>query len=218
MNQKLPCVLLTGFDPFGGQTINPSWEVVRALHGKRIAGHRIVARQLPTEFAASLQQLQKAMDELKPRLLLGVGQAGGRRQLSIERVAININDARIADNAGARPVDEAVVADGPVAYFSTLPIKAMLAALLAEGLPAAISQSAGTYVCNHIAYAMLHLASKRPGMRAGFMHIPYLPRQAAVLGDVPSMAQADMERGVRLALHVALTTDADLKLAAGSID
>ena len=218
MNQKLPRVLLTGFEPFGGETINPSWEVARALQGKRIAGHLIVARQLPTEFAASLQQLTQAMRELKPRLVFGVGQAGGRRQLSIERVAININDARIADNAGARPVDEAVVADGPAAYFSTLPIKAMLAALRAEGLPAAISQTAGTYVCNHIAYAMLHLASRLPGVRAGFMHIPYLPQQAALLGDVPSMGQADMERGVRLALRVALTTDADLKLAAGSID
>lgn len=218
MNQKLPRVLLTGFDPFGGETINPSWEVVRALHGKRIAGHLVVARQLPTEFAASLQLLQQAMRELQPRLVLGVGQAGGRRQLSIERVAINVNDARIADNAGAKPVDETVIAGGPAAYFSTLPIKAMLAALRADGLPAAISQSAGTYVCNHIAYAMLHLASKHRGVRAGFMHIPYLPQQAAALGDVASMAQADMERGIRLALRVALTTGTDLKLAAGSID
>lgn len=215
---KLPTILLTGFDPFGGESINPSWEAVRALHGKRIAGHRVVARLLPTQFAASLRALKAAMREVEPAIMLGVGQAGGRNRLSIERVAINLQDARIPDNAGAQPVDEPVIADAPAAYFSTLPIKAMLAALQAEGLPAEISYSAGTYVCNHIAYAMLHLAAKQRRMRAGFIHIPYLPVQAARLRGTASMAHADVVRGLEIMLRTATVTTVDRKLAAGTID
>jgi pyroglutamyl-peptidase len=133
-------------------------------------------------------------------------------------VAINVQDARIPDNAGVQPVDEPVIADGPAAYFSTLPIKAMLAALQAQGLPAEISQTAGTYVCNHIAYAMLHLASKRRGVRAGFIHIPYLPEQAAHLRGAASMAKADVVLALEIALRTAIATTVDRKLAAGAID
>jgi pyroglutamyl-peptidase len=218
MKPSLPRILLTGFDPFGGESINPSWETVRSLHGHRIGGHLIVARQLPTVFAGSLRELKAAVRDVAPTILLGVGQAGGRHRLSIERVAINVQDARIPDNAGAQPVDEPVIAGGPAAYFSTLPIKAILAALQAQGLPAEISQSAGTYVCNHIAYAMLHLAAKRRGMRAGFMHIPYLPAQAARLRGAASMAQTDVVRGLQIALRTAIATPVDLKLAGGAID
>jgi pyroglutamyl-peptidase len=218
MSTSLPRILLIGFDPFGGEFINPSWEAVHALHGKRIGGHLVVARQLPTEFAASLRLLRAAEREVRPAILLGVGQAGGRQQLSLERVAINVQDARIPDNAGAQPIDEPVIAEGPAAYFSTLPIKAMLAALHAAGLPAEISQSAGTYVCNHIAYAMLHLASKRRGVRAGFIHIPYLPAQAARLRGAASMAQAEVERGLTIAMRAATATTSDRKLAAGTLD
>jgi pyroglutamyl-peptidase len=218
MSPNLPRILLTGFDPFGGESINPSWEAVRSLHGRRIGGHRILALQLPTEFAGSLRLLESAVRDVAPTILLGVGQAGGRRQLSLERVAINVQDARIPDNAGAQPVDEPVIVGGPAAYFSTLPIKAMQAALHAHGLPAEISQSAGTYVCNHIAYAMLHLAAKRHGMRAGFIHIPYLPVQAARLRGVGSMALADVVGGLEIALRTAIATPVDCKLAAGAID
>lgn len=217
MNKTLPRILLTGFDPFGGESINPSWEAVRALHGRRVCGHLVVARQLPTEFAASLRQLKAAMRDVKPTIVLGIGQAGGRAQLSLERVAINLQDARIPDNAGAQPIDEPVIEDGPAAYFSTLPIKAMLVALYAADIPAEISQSAGTYVCNHIAYAMLHLAAKKRGVRAGFVHIPYLPAQAARLHGAPSMAQAEVERGLLIALRTVTSTAVDCKLAAGSI-
>jgi pyroglutamyl-peptidase len=217
-NQDLPRILLTGFDPFGGESINPSWEAVRTFDGRRMGGHRIVARQLPTEFAGSLRALKTAVRELAPTVLLGVGQAGGRTRLSIERVAINVQDARIADNAGAQPVDEPVAADGPAAYFSTLPIKAMLAALHAKGLPAEISQTAGTYVCNHIAYAMLHLASKKRGVRAGFIHIPYLPEQAAHRRGAASMAQSDVIRGLDIALRSAIATSVDRKLSAGALN
>ncbi|MFA6229421.1 MAG: pyroglutamyl-peptidase I [Rhodanobacter sp.] len=218
MSKSLPRILLTGFDPFGGENINPSWEAVRNLDGKHIAGHLVVARQLPTEFAASYRLLNEAMNELKPTIVLGVGQAGGRAQLSLERVAINLQDARIPDNAGAQPIDEPVIVDGPAAYFSSLPLKAMLAALHEAGLPAEISHSAGTYVCNHIAYAMLHLASAQAGVRAGFIHIPYLPAQAAHLRGTPSMAQAQVEQGLELALLTAVTTPTDSKLHGGTLD
>ncbi|OOG45986.1 pyroglutamyl-peptidase I [Rhodanobacter sp. C01] len=214
----VPRILLTGFDPFGGESINPSWEAVRALHGKRIGGHRIVSLQLPTEFAGSLRMLRTAVRELTPAILLGVGQAGGRSQLSIERVAINLQDARIPDNANALPIDEPVIAGAPAAYFSTLPIKAMLAALHAQGLPAEISNSAGTYVCNHIAYAMLHLVARKRGVRAGFIHIPYLPAQAAQRHGSPSMALADVARGLEIALRTAIATPLDHKLGAGKLD
>ena len=218
MNKTLPRILLTGFDPFGGEMINPSWEAVRALHGRRVGGHLVVARQLPTAFVASLRLLKAAMRELKPAIVLGVGQAGGRTQLSLERVAINLQDARIPDNTGAQPIDEPVIAGAPAAYFSTLPLKAMLAGLHDAGVPAGISHSAGTYVCNHIAYAMLHLAATRRGVRAGFIHIPYLPAQAARLRGAASMAQADVERGLLIALRTAATTSVDCKLADGSLD
>lgn len=214
---RTPRILLTGFDPFGGETVNPSWEAVSALHGRRVAGHRIVARQLPTEFAASLRALRRALREERPAIVLGVGQAGGRSRLSLERVAINVNDARIPDNAGAQPVDEPVVAGGPAAYFSTLPIKAMLAALREEGLPAEISNTAGTYVCNHIAYAMAHYTARQRGVRTGFLHIPFLPDQAVSHAHAPSMSLDDVRRGLLVALRTAARVQTDARLAAGAI-
>ncbi|MEW5835238.1 MAG: pyroglutamyl-peptidase I [Pseudomonadota bacterium] len=214
---RTPRILLTGFDPFGGETVNPSWEAVSALHGRRVAGHRIVARQLPTEFAASLRALRRALREERPAIVLGVGQAGGRSRLSLERVAINVNDARIPDNAGAQPVDEPVVAGGPAAYFSTLPIKAMLAALREEGLPAEISNTAGTYVCNHIAYAMAHYTARLRGVRSGFLHVPFAPDQAVKHAHAPSMSPEDVRRGLLIALRTAARVRTDPQLAAGTI-
>jgi pyroglutamyl-peptidase len=213
-----PRILLTGFTPFGNEDINPSWEAVRALDGKHIAGHRVVARLLPTAFADSQRELALAIDEVQPTLLLGVGQAGGRSRLSIERIAINVQDARIADNAGAQPIDMAIVEDGPAAYFSTLPIKAMLKALLAEGLPAEVSNSAGTFVCNHVAYLMLHLAEQHRGLRAGFIHIPYLPSQAARFPNAPSMSKDDVVRALSIAMEVAATQHTDERYGAGALD
>ncbi|AIF46189.1 pyroglutamyl-peptidase I [Dyella japonica] len=215
---KHPRILLTGFTPFGHEDINPSWEAVRELDGQLIGGHRVVARLLPTVFADSQRELERAVNDVEPAIALGVGQAGGRSRLSIERVAINVQDARIADNAGAQPIDEAIVADGPAAYFSNLPIKAMLKALLAEGLPAEVSNTAGTFVCNHVAYLMLHLAQTYPGLRAGFIHIPYLPSQAARFPDTPSMAKDDVVRALAIALEVAATRHADVRLGAGTLD
>jgi pyroglutamyl-peptidase len=211
-----PTVLLTGFTPFAGETVNPSWQAVSRLHGKRIAGHRIVARELPTEFGASLTALHAAIRDLKPALVLCIGQAGGSVQLSLERVAINLDDARIADNAGACPVDRPVVADGPAAYFSTLPIKAMLLALREAGIPAEVSQSAGTYVCNHVFYGLMHALRDRRRVRGGFIHIPYAPEQAARHPGSPSLALETVAEGIRIAIRTALTTHDDRRIAAGA--
>lgn len=209
-------ILLTGFSPFAGESVNPSWQAVSQLHGKRIAGHRIAARELPTEFDASLSVLHAAIAAANPSLVLCVGQAGGRAQLALERVAINLDDARIADIAGACPIDAPVVAGGPAAYFATLPLKAILLALREGGIPAEVSQTAGTYVCNHVFYGLMHALRDRPQVRGGFMHIPYAPEQAARHPGTPSLSLDVVVEGLRIALRIALSTHDDLRIAAGS--
>jgi pyroglutamyl-peptidase len=213
--QRLPTVLLTGFDPFGGESLNPSWQAVQSLHHKRIAGHRVVAAQLPTVFDASLRELARLLGEHRPALVICVGQAGGRGAISLERVAINVNDARIPDNAGAQPVDTPVVADGPSAYFTSLPVKAMLQALQGAGLPAEVSQTAGTFVCNHVFYGLMHELATRRGFkrcRGGFVHVPWLPGQGQ-----PNMATEDLVRGLRVAIAAALATTTDIAQGAGAV-
>lgn len=209
-------VLLTGFQPFGGEQVNPSWQAVSTLQGARIAGHRVVARELPVAFGTSLKALRAALKETQPSLVICVGQAGGRAQLSLERVAINVDDARIPDNAGAQPVDLPVVDGGPAAYFSTLPIKAMREALRAAGFPAEVSQTAGTYVCNHVFYGLMHAVRARRALRAGFIHIPYSPAQAAVHPGAPSLAVDTVAEALRLAVQVAVKTPHDARVAAGA--
>ena len=211
-----PHVLLTGFAPFDGEGSNPSWDAVQALEGEIIAGHRVVARCLPVEFGASLHALRHAIEELMPSLVICVGQAGGRAQISLERVAINIDDARIPDNAGAQPVDEAIVLDGPAAYFTGLPVKAMLAALRSSGIPAEISQTAGTFVCNHVFYGLMHALREQPGVRGGFIHIPYSPAQAALHPGAPSLPPAVVSQALRLSTAIALTVQHDVRIAAGT--
>lgn len=214
---SLPTVLLTGFDPFGGDTVNPSWEAVSRLHDEVIAGHRVVGVQLPTSFARAPKVLRAAIRRHAPSLALCVGQAGGRAAISLERVAINIDDARIADNDGARPVDSPVVRRGPAAYFSTLPIKSMREALCAAGIPAEISQTAGTFVCNSVFYALMHrLATIRPSARGGFVHIPYLPEQAVSSAGTPSLPLETAVSALRIALATALPTRRDRRIAAGA--
>jgi pyroglutamyl-peptidase len=210
-----PRILLTGFEPFGGEPVNPSWLAVSRLHGECIDGHRVEALLLPTCFGASIARLEQAL-QAPCALVLGVGQAGGRAALSLERVAINVDDARIADNAGCQPVDTPVVAGGPAAYFATLPLKAMLDALHRAGIPAEVSQSAGTYVCNHLFYGLMHALRARPTTRGGFMHIPFAPEQAAARPGTPSMAIDMVVAGLQVALATALATHADIALSAGA--
>ena len=200
----LPRVLLTGFEPFDGEPVNPSWETVRVLDGAIIDGHRVAARCLPTAFAGAAGALQAALREHDPVAVIAVGQAGGRAQISLERVAINLIDARIPDNTGAQPIDEPVVADGPAAYFSTLPLKAMLQALRGAGIPAEISHSAGTYVCNQVFYLLRHALRQRPEVPAGFVHIPYFPEQAARHPGAPSLGQVTLAEALEVMLRSVL--------------
>lgn len=209
-------VLLTGFEPFGGEATNPSWEAVRTLQGVRIAGHRVESRCLPVTFRASLAALRKLVRELNPALVICVGQAGGRAQLSLERVAINVDDARIPDNSGQQPVDAPIIANGPTAYFTTLPVKAMLSTLREGGIPAEVSQTAGTYVCNHVFYGLMHALRNSKKVRGGFIHIPYSPQQAAHHPGAPSLTEATVVEGLRIAIHTALTTAQDHVIAAGA--
>ncbi|MEL1264059.1 pyroglutamyl-peptidase I [Pseudoxanthomonas putridarboris] len=209
-------ILLTGFQPFGGERENPSWQAVRALHGARIGGHRVVARELPVVFGDALKALRAALRETRPALAICVGQAGGRAQISLERVAINVDDARIPDNAGRQPVDVPVVAGGPAAYFATLPIKAMRQALCEAGFPAEVSQTAGTFVCNHVFYGLMHALRAQRHARAGFVHIPYSPAQAAAHPGAPSLPVETVTAALRLALRVALRTPTDMRAAAGA--
>jgi pyroglutamyl-peptidase len=213
---RAPSILLTGFEPFGGESVNPSWQVAQALDGERIGAATVQALQLPCVFGASLGALDAALAEVRPTLVLALGQAGGRDGFTVERVAINVDDGRIADNAGQQPIDEPVVPGGPAAYFATLPIKAMVAALQRAGWPAAVSQTAGTYVCNHVFYGLMHSLRRRRSARAGFIHLPWLPEQAAAQAGQPSLPLAVQTAGVRLALQTALATAADLHASGGA--
>lgn len=207
-------VLLTGFEPFNKETINPAWEAVRALEGWAGQGFAVEVLQLPCVFGEANRVIGEAVARLKPDVVIAVGQAGGRVDMSVERVAINVDDAPIADNAQRQLVDEAIVDGGPAAYFSTLPIKAVVAALRAQGLPASVSQTAGTFVCNHVFYGLMHRTAGAQ-VRAGFIHIPYLPEQAAAHPGAASMALSDMVRGLKIAVEVALNTEQDVRASGG---
>jgi pyroglutamyl-peptidase len=207
--------LLTGFDPFGGDALNPSWLLAERLAGQVIAGHPVVAEQLSTVFADAPARLRAALIRHRPVLAVALGLAAGRAAISLERVAINLIDARIPDNAGAQPVDAPVSAHGPAAYFSTLPIKAMRAAMLAADAPAEISQTAGTFVCNQVFYALMQALAGDAGLaatRGGFIHRPLLPAQGW-----PSVPLDVMARGLRAGLTAAIKHPVDLRETGGAI-
>lgn len=200
-------ILLTGFEPFGGDDTNPSWRIAQALHGHLIEGVPVESVCLPTVFGAANTALRAAVVRHRPQLVLCLGLAANRAEISVERVAINVDDARIPDNAGASPIDEPVIAGAPVAYFSRLPIKAIVAALQEAGLPAVVSQTAGTFVCNHVFFGLMHLLRRRPGLRGGFVHVP----------TEQTLPLAEQVRGVRLILATALRSDTDRRLAGGTV-
>jgi pyroglutamyl-peptidase len=209
-------ILVTGFEPFGGETVNPSWEVVKQLEGMTIDDCRVVTRQLPCVFGESLTVLNSAIDELNPTVVVAVGQAGGRVDITVERVGINVDDARIPDNRGQQPIDVAIVPNGPAAWFSSLPIKAMVAAMREKGIPASVSQTAGTFVCNHVMYGLLHKIRERTNVKGGFIHIPYLPEQAAAHTGAPSMATQTVKAALEIALAVALRQSSDINAVGGA--
>ena len=209
--------LVTGFEPFGGEKINPAFEALGRLPA-RLGALAIETRTLPAVFGQALDALEEAVRATAPDIVLCVGLAGGRAALSLERVALNIDDARIPDNRGRQPIDLPVVAGGPAAYFATLPIKAAVAALRDAGLPAIVSNSAGTFVCNHVFYGLMHLAAtRRLDFRGGFLHVPFLPSQAARQDGASSMALDDIVRGIEIVLTVAASRRDDIAAAEGAI-
>ncbi|MFI8336656.1 pyroglutamyl-peptidase I [Pseudomonas taetrolens] len=211
-------VLLTGFEAFDQDTLNPSWEAVRRLDGTLLSDDvRIVARQLPCAFEQAPERLRQYLADVQPILVIAVGLAQGRSDVSIERVAINLNDARIPDNLGHQPIDTPVVPGAPAAYFCSLPIKAMVRALRAAGIPASVSHSAGTFVCNQVFYSLQH-ALAGSGVRSGFIHVPWLPLQAAQAGSaLPSMALETLVEGLRVAVLTALNTEHDVLETGGQV-
>lgn len=204
-------LLLTAFDPFGGGTINPALEAVKLVGV--VAGVDIIKLEVPTVFGTSVDTVISAIEKHLPDAVLCVGQAGGRAGLTPERVAINIDDARIPDNEGHQPVDRPIAAEGPAAYFSTLPVKAMTAAIRQAGLPSDLSNTAGTFVCNHLMYGVLHhLAKHHPAIRSGFLHVPFLPQQGS-----PSLPLEDIARGIEAAITAIRDNGNDIFSIEGTI-
>lgn len=210
-------ILVTGFDPFGEDTMNPAIEAVKKLPNT-ISGAEIIKLEIPTVFGKSADVVREAMLEHDVDYVLNIGQAGGRFDLTPERVAINLDDARIPDNDGNQPIDEAIKADGEAAYFSQHPVKAMVTAIKKAGLPASVSNTAGTFVCNHIMYQSLYLTHKEfPKAKAGFMHVPFLPEQVVERPNMPAMSLEDITRGIAAAIEAIVAFDGkeDLNIIGG---
>ena len=214
-------ILVTGFDPFGGEKINPALETIKRLPDA-VLGARIIKLEIPTVVGKSLAKIQEAVEKENPDVVLSIGQAGGRSEITVERVGINIDDCRIPDNEGNQPIDEPIVAGGPSAYFVTVPIKAIVEKIKANKIPASISNTAGTFICNHVCYGVAHLAAARTAagkpMKSGFIHIPFLPEQ--VIGKpalTPSMSLETIVSGITHALEAIVEHDSDIKVSGGKI-
>ena len=208
-------LLLTAFDPFGGETVNPAQQAVEAV-ADRVGEVEIVKLVVPTVFGRSIDVVAEAIEKHSPDAVLCIGQAGGRPDLTPERIAINMDDARIPDNEGNRPVDEPIRKDGQAAYFSTLPVKAMVEAIRAAGIPASLSNTAGTFVCNHLMYGVLYtLEKKYPGVRGGFMHVPFLTSQVLDGRQYPSMSRESIVRGIEAAVRAIGEYDSDVHTPEG---
>lgn len=210
-------VLITGFDPFGGENINPALEAVKLLP-ESIAGAEIIKLEIPTVFVKALEKIEEAIIKHNPNIVISVGQAGGRFGVTPERVAINLDDARIKDNEGNQPIDISIFEDGETAYFSNLPIKAMVKEMSQGGIPSSVSNTAGTFVCNHVMYGILYLADKKyPGIKGGFIHVPYIPSQVVTKPTMPSMSLNDISKGIELSIKAAVENSEDIKVVGGEI-
>ena len=237
-------LLLTAFTPFDGERINPALEAVKLVKDK-IGKLKIVKLEVPTVFGKSIETVREAIEREKPDFVLSIGQAGGRAEITPERVAINLDDARIPDNEGNQPIDEPIFPDGENAYFSTLPVKAMVEAIRKEGLPSSLSNSAGTYVCNHLMYGVLYFIhneycshsmqylrdnnaqhkfssllffeeERSSVVKAGFIHVPYIPEQVKDKKEMPALPLSDIVRGLEAAIQAVEENEPDLKKAFGS--
>ncbi len=195
-------ILITGFDPFGGEAVNPAYEAVKLLPDQ-IAGAEIIKMEIPTVFSKSYRAVESGIQKYNPDVVINVGQAGGRAHVTIEQVGINLADARIPDNAGEQPLNEPLQSDGDTAYFATIPIRAMVKNVQEHGLPCSISYTAGTYVCNCVMYNVLYLTQKKyPNIKAGFIHVPYSIEQ--LIGKpatTPGMSLTDIAKSLEYAIE-----------------
>lgn len=209
--------LVTGFDPFGGEAINPAFEAVKEMK-EEIAGCRVVKQELPTVFYKSLEVLEAAIEREQPDIVICVGQAGGRYELSLERVGINLDEARIKDNEGQKPLGTPIKEKGKNAYFSTLPNKAILKEMTEAKIPAILSYTAGTYVCNHVLYGLMYaIEEKYQHIRGGFIHVPFLPEQVLDKKKMPYMSLEMITRGLELAVKATVENSQDIIYPAGEI-
>ena len=208
-------VLITGFDPFGGESINPAWEAVKAMKDN-IDGIEVIKLQIPTVFKRSAEKLFTGIEEHKPDVVICIGQAGGRFEMSVERVAINMDDGRIPDNDGYQPLDTPVFEDGENAYFATLPIKAIVEEIKNIKIPASISNTAGTYVCNHIMYSLLYYISKNQlDIKGGFIHVPYITEQVVDKKNMPYMEVNTITKALECAVSALKKYSVDIKVSGG---
>lgn len=210
-------ILITGFDPFGGEPVNPALEAVKLMKDE-ITGAKIIKLEIPTVFRKSVEKIHEMMKAERPDVVLSIGQAGGRFGVTPERVAINVDDARIKDNEGNQPVDTPIFTDGEAAYFSNLPVKAMVEAIKNKGLPSTLSNSAGTFVCNHVMYGVLYYIHKEfPNVRGGFIHVPFITDQVVTKPNVASMALADITEALESAVEAIVKNQKDIHAIGGEI-
>lgn len=209
-------ILVTAFDPFGGEEVNPALQAVQQLPDT-LEGHHIDKLEIPTVFHKSIEVIREKLVQADYDIVLAVGQAGGRYEITPERVAINVDDARIPDNDGQQPIDQCIQQDGPPAYFTALPVKRMVEAMQKEGVPASLSNSAGTFVCNHIMYQLAYEAARYyPKLKTGFIHVPFAPSQVVDKPGKPSMSIELMVKGLTAAIKVCLNYDTDVATVHGA--
>jgi len=210
-------ILITGFDPFGEETTNPALEAVKKLPDT-LLGASIIKLEIPTVFHKSAEVVQQAIEKYQPDVVINIGQAGGRFSVTPERIAINVDDARIPDNDGNQPIDEVIQLDGKSAYFTQLPIKAMVQSIKEAGLPASVSNTAGTFVCNHIMYQVQYMIDKKyPHIKGGFIHVPYIPSQVVEKVNQPSMNLNDIVTSLEKSIEAIInySNKGDLKMIGG---
>jgi len=212
-------ILLTGFQPFGGEKINPSFEILKLLPDK-VDNHEIIKRELPCSYKDSIKVLETLLESEKPNVVLSLGQAGGSFGLRVEKVGLNLRDANAPDNDGHQASHEEIFDDGDIAYYSTLPVKAMVKEIIENHVPASVSYSAGSYVCNNVLYALLYLSIKRyKHMRCGFIHVPYFSEQVAGKRAAYYMAPVEMARGLEAAIRAIIENETDIdSISAGRRD
>lgn len=208
-------LLLTAFDPFGGEKINPALEAVKLVKDK-IGDVEVVKQEVPTVFVKSVNTVKEAIEREKPDVVLCIGQAGGRFDLTPEKVAINFDDARIQDNEGNQPVNQPIFEDGDTAYFTSLPVKAMVEEIKKAGVPASVSYTAGTFVCNHLMYGVLYTINKSyPNIKGGFMHVPFITEQVMNKKNMPSLTLDQIVTGIEAAIKAIAENSEDINTIGG---